>query len=291
MKNLETSLIATGKGYPLDKTGADYLYLSNKEMLNALAQSISGPIDGSSAYILYGCIKTDLGGDDFSFSAGIVYDSATEELYFLDAVASIEILIDPVIKITEANPAAFNPIKFEDGSDENPHKEKKLVISDGALGSKDINYEDLIDVSKFKPRIMQVDGAQTIPISTPAALIKLDTGQTVSIDTFSSWDGSLFRHVPKKTGFYEYSIRLAVSVGAVLSGDTLVVQIRKNGSNIKAIIQETYNGNAEAIHLVATYMVEIDTIGDYVDFTINISTNPAISILDGHLSSKYLPRG
>ena len=147
MKNLITTAIITGVGYPPSKPGFDYLYLSNKEMLNILAQSLGGPLLTNAAYILFGCVKTDLGGGNFAFSEGAIYDSKTEEIYKLDAVASIPIATAPVMKITNSFPAAFNPVKFTDGSLENAHEERKLVISDGALDSEDINFDELLPVS------------------------------------------------------------------------------------------------------------------------------------------------
>jgi len=145
MKNLKTNEIAAGVKYPFHKESVEYLYLSNKELMNALSQTIGGALDGTSAYILYGMVKVDLGGDDFSFSKGAVYDSATEEIYFFDAVASIEILIDPILTITESFPVAYNPVKFSDLTFKSPHQEKKIVVSDAALGSGSINFEDLVD--------------------------------------------------------------------------------------------------------------------------------------------------
>ena len=148
MKNLDTSDIASGVKYSFEKRSVEYLYASNKEMINAIAQSIGGDIDGTSAYAIYGMIETDLGGGNFSYSKGAVYDSATEEVYFFDEVASIAIGIDPVLTIVETTPAAYNPIKFSDGNNKLPHKEKKVTISSAALGSADMNYEDVVIIKK-----------------------------------------------------------------------------------------------------------------------------------------------
>jgi hypothetical protein len=114
--------------------------------LSALAQSIGGEFDGTSAYVLYGMQKVDLGGGNFSFSKGAVYDSATDEIYLFDVESSIAIATAPILTITESFPAAYNPVEFSDTNDYSPHQEKKLVVSDGTLGSADINYEDLFFV-------------------------------------------------------------------------------------------------------------------------------------------------
>lgn len=146
MKNLITSNIVAGAKYPFKKESIEFLYLSNKELLNALAQSIGGEFDGTSAYILYGMQKVDLGGGLFSFSKGAVYDSATDEVYLFDEEASIAIATAPVLTITTTFPAGYNPVEFTNTTNYNVHQEKKLVVSDGALGSADLNYEDLIVV-------------------------------------------------------------------------------------------------------------------------------------------------
>ena len=146
MKNLLTSDIGIGVRYPFEKKSIEFLYKSNKEMIATLAQSLGGSFDGTSAYVLYGLEKTFISGSDYSFTKGAVYDSVTEEVYLFDAVASVEILLEPILNFSETFPGAYNPVKFSDLNNKYPHQEEKLIISSGALGSGSFNYEDLLFV-------------------------------------------------------------------------------------------------------------------------------------------------
>ncbi len=149
MKKLDTTPIIAGVGYPPSKKGFDFLYASNKEMFKALAQGMAGQnLTGSETYVLSGCVKTALGGSNFSFSEGYMFNVTLGEIYFSPAVASIAIATEPILNIDISAgikySATYNPVLFTDNTNKNVHANEQMVISDGALGSGLINYADLI---------------------------------------------------------------------------------------------------------------------------------------------------
>lgn len=147
MNKVDTSDITTGVAYPPSKKGFDFLQNAHIEIFSVLAQAISGdPGLSINAYILYGCEKTDLGGGNFQFNEGWIYDGNTREVYFFEGTGSIAIADEPVLTITTTPDPTADPTTFTDGSTKDVHDVRTLVVSDGALGSADINYADLLIV-------------------------------------------------------------------------------------------------------------------------------------------------
>lgn len=145
MKKIDTTPIAAGVAYPPSKKGFDFLQSSYQQILAAIAQGNGGQrLSSTAAFALYGCVETDLGAGNFSYTAGFIYDALTEEVYSFPAVASIAIATAPVLTITITPDATADPTTFTDGSSQNVHDVRTLVLSDGALGSADIDYDDVI---------------------------------------------------------------------------------------------------------------------------------------------------
>jgi len=118
-------------------------------VLGAIAQGLGGErITGTEAYVLYGCVETDLGAGNFSYTAGWIMHGTNAECYYMAAIASIAISTAPVLTITTTPDATADPTTFTDGSSQNVHDVRTLVLTDGALNSADINYDDLIFVNK-----------------------------------------------------------------------------------------------------------------------------------------------
>ncbi len=147
MKKIDTSTIAAGVAYPPSKKGFDFLQQSYQQILAAIAQGLGGQAVVGGAYALYGCVETDLGAGNFSYTEGYIYDSVTEEVFYFPAVASIAIATAPVLTITITPDPVADPTTFTDGSSQNVHDVRTLVVSDGALGSADINFDDVIQLN------------------------------------------------------------------------------------------------------------------------------------------------
>lgn len=152
MKKLDTSQIITGVGYPPSKKGFDFLYLSNQEILNALAQAVGGEaVFGSEAYVLFGCVKTDLGAGNFSISYGYIYDAVSGEVYLYPGTGGLAVATAIILNLdTTAGvkyPVAYNPVLFTDNTSKNVHVNNQLIAVDGALGSGLLNFDDLIFIN------------------------------------------------------------------------------------------------------------------------------------------------
>lgn len=149
MKKLDTSPIITGVGYPPSKKGFDFLYLSNQEILAAVAQAIGGEsLTGTECYVLFGCVKTTIGVNTYSISYGYIYSAVDGEVYLYPGTGSLVAATAVILKLdTTAGikyPATYNPVLFTDNTSKNVHVNNQLVASNGALNSGLINFDDLI---------------------------------------------------------------------------------------------------------------------------------------------------
>lgn len=169
--------------------------------------------------------------------------------------------------------------------------ENLMEIVDGASGTGEFDFSAVVPAQKTVPRLAIITGAQLIPLSTSLPLIELDLVPVIKLDNFSSWDSPQARHIPKKSGFYEYSIALTMKVVAVID-ENIVIFIRKNGVVQFSIYQANYTGNDVIIQIAGDYIQEMDAdANDYTDFIMSIGTNPAIDIQSGKITTKYLPHG
>jgi hypothetical protein len=143
MKKVNTSTIAPGAGYPPSKKGLDFLQQSYQEVVANLAQALIGNVPSTTlGYVLYGCIRTSLSGTNYAFTAGAIYFNG--EIYAVDAIASVSITTAAVLTLTVTNDPIADPTTFSDGSIQSVHNVRKLVISNGTLGSATLNYDDLV---------------------------------------------------------------------------------------------------------------------------------------------------
>ncbi len=154
MKKLDTSPIVTGVGYPPSKKGFDFLYLSNQEILAALAQAIGGDlVTGTEVYALWGCHKTLTAPNTYTISVGYIYDTQDGEVYYypgvVGLVAATAIIMNIDLTAGIRYPVAYNPVLFSDNTSKNVHVNNQLVAADGALGSGLINFADLIFVQSY----------------------------------------------------------------------------------------------------------------------------------------------
>jgi len=142
MKKIKTSDITAGVAYPPSKKGLDFLQQSYQEVVANLAQAFIGNTPSTTVgYALYGCIKTFISGSNYSLTAGAIYFNG--EVYQVDAISSISIVTAPILTITTTNDPVADPTIFSDGSSKNVHNIRKMVLSDGTLGTGTLNYVDL----------------------------------------------------------------------------------------------------------------------------------------------------
>lgn len=126
---------------PFTGKSLDFLQDSTKNTINAVLQSsIGGPIVPGIPYVLYGVINTDLGANLHSFTDGYIYFNG--EIYQFDA-QFVTINTAGLCTITVTNDFIADPLTFTDNIPRNVHNVRKIIISDGILGTADFNLEDL----------------------------------------------------------------------------------------------------------------------------------------------------
>lgn len=177
MKKIKTTDIAAGVAYPPSKKGLDFLQQSYQEVLSQLAQSMIGDTPSTTiGYVLYGCRQIRISGSDFQFTAGAIYFN--EEVYALDAISTITIASNAILTITTINDPVADPTEFTDHILRNVHNIRKLVISDGALGSGTINFKDLIYLQTttvpFNPTLTGYNSSNVLVASGVTSITGLD---------------------------------------------------------------------------------------------------------------------
>jgi len=79
--------------------------------------------------ILYGCVETDLGGSNFSYTKGAIWQN--NEIFLVDAIASINIPIgQSQFKVVVTQDGTADPLVFTDNIGRNVHNIRKATIFD-----------------------------------------------------------------------------------------------------------------------------------------------------------------
>ena len=143
MKNIITSdVLDPNIAQPFTAHSLKFLQDGTKEAVANLVQSALGfaaVVD--TPYALWGCIKSDLGGGDFAYTAGAIYFNG--EIYDFPAIATIPIATADICTITITNDGTADPVEFTDGISRNVHNHRDLVLSDGTLGTADFDFADV----------------------------------------------------------------------------------------------------------------------------------------------------
>lgn len=179
MKEIDTTPIAPGVGYPFPKKGLDFLQSAYKEAISNLAQSLIDDIPSTTiGYVLFGCIKTLISGSDYSLSAGAIYFNG--EIYPVPAISSLTITTAPILNIVDNPDPVADPTVFTDTSLKNVHRVRTMSLVNGSLGSGDLNFDDLVFLNKwvgYTPTFQAYDDTGTvipsgISVTNPVAVYK-----------------------------------------------------------------------------------------------------------------------
>jgi hypothetical protein len=101
--------------------------------------------------VLYGCVKTSLGGSDYSYSEGAIFYNG--EVYSFPAVAAISITTSDVCTITTTNDPTADPTTKSDGSVVNIHNIRAIVLSNASSvtnGATQFNFSSIQKLAKEK---------------------------------------------------------------------------------------------------------------------------------------------
>lgn len=144
MRKIKTSDITTGVGMPIKSGTLDQLQLAYQEALDALAKYNVGlsATDSTNFHVLYGCVNSG-SGTSYVISAGAIYFNG--EIYLTSAQSVTTTGSNVVVGTitTTYNTTNADPVTFTDASSKNVHEIRKIVWSNAASGSGNVNYSSI----------------------------------------------------------------------------------------------------------------------------------------------------
>lgn len=144
-KHVLSSDISSTAAQPFVKKTHEWYNSMITEAINALGRSLV--TSNTDFTVLFGCVNSGTGlapGDSANISAGAVFYNG--EIYLCDAFSAVS-LTNTVVGTITTTYATGDPILFTDGSSYNVHQDKKIVWSDAASGSGDVDFADLVTLS------------------------------------------------------------------------------------------------------------------------------------------------
>lgn len=219
MKKIKTTDIVAGVAYPPSKKGLDFLQQSYQEILGSLAQTFAGNTPSTTVgYVLYGVVETDLGSNNYSYTAGAIYFNG--EVYPVDAQASINLATGKALNITVTNDPTADPTTFTDGSSKNVHNVRKLTFANSATG--DLLYGNLVFIQTVKTKVISIgswnmDSTDSVSISHGLTLSKI---RTVSSSIVQDGGASHHPFLPMTAGLLMFG-------GGTMAWDGTVVTLRR----------------------------------------------------------------
>jgi hypothetical protein len=186
------------------------------------------------------------------------------ELYYCSGYAGNP-ANDVIGTITTTYDATIDPVTFTDGVARSVHQVKTIVLSDGVLGSGDIDYVDLIFSQDGFYR-MFAQGEYSGSTAAGATVTPLSSSE---LDPNSWLNGATGRFTPLKAGYYEVNAHFRISVPVAAAVMTSVMFISKNGSSVQTVggmVGDVgYDNNRYAFN---SHIVYMNGTTDYLELTI-----------------------
>lgn len=149
---IEPSQLQPFTGYSLE-----FIQNSTKEMLYSVVQGLIGNSTSTTIpYILWGCIKTNIGGSNYSYTQG--YIMLNKEIYYFPGIASISITDTDVCKIIITPDSIADPLYFTNGNPYNVHDHRTIQLTNGLSGSGDFNFSQAVKVQKYYANLYSATG-------------------------------------------------------------------------------------------------------------------------------------
>lgn len=164
MKILDVTPISTSAQMPIKKGTLQFLQDAYKECIDAILRgTIGSAYSASTYYILHGCVNSGA-GTNYVISAGAIYYNG--EIYLVDsATFSTSGGLNPIMTITTTQYTTnADPVTFTNGSSNNVHDIRKIVIS-GGTGSGNI-YGVNTSTSFIKEAVAIVEQENEVRIKT-----------------------------------------------------------------------------------------------------------------------------
>ena len=242
----------------------DFLQGGVREILNALAQGLYG--NNAANYIaIYGCVQTDLGGGNFQYSAGYIYNVAAGQIFFVPAIASIA-QSNPYVHLVTTQ-AAFDPVTFSNGATFSVHYNYTYAMNNSATGSI-FRYAQISFVQKTIPAFVQGQSSETATNS--GQVLKFPTNV---IDPNSWYDATTGKFTPSIAGYYEVSSGIVLSIAASLSGFLIELDVNKNGTYLATLAVIPYSGNSTPGNPNGSFIVLMNGTTDYLTVSVGLTSS------------------
>lgn len=246
MRKIDESKITSDKSMFFKQGTWTHLQKAYQEPITETIKAMIGSgYDATKMYVLNGCINSG-SGSSFIISAGSVFYDG--EVYLVDAVSFTtsggNVAVATITTTNNTTDYSADPCEFSDGSLENVHNIRKVVIASGASGSGTKNYS-AFDFDTFKYNYKDITSQCTV--------IGAITPTTFSVREYNDGTISVFL-----TGTYSG----AISAGNLITGlPTAHTQI----STLRAYIQDAVPTISfiDIIYATGTILSNITISGSY----------------------------
>lgn len=219
MRKVDLSAVSTSIGMPIKSGTIQHLQLAYQEALDALAKAaIGSTYDATKFYILYGCVNST-SAPTFTISAGAIFYNG--EIYLVDAVTFTAGGGNTAVGTITTTQYTTNadPVEFTDGITRNVHNIRKIVFADGASGSGNVDFGNLLNY-------------QWLQTTSTTGITLSGVGNTVTSFKMT------YTHIQKKATLnFELAINLSVGATKIEAEIPYPASLVPKGTN-------TYIGNA-----------------------------------------------
>lgn len=144
MRKIDETKITSDKSMFFKQGTWTHLQKAYQEPISEIIKSMIGSnYSATKMYVLNGCVNSG-SGSSFNISSGSVFYGG--ELYLVDATTFTtsggNVAIGTITTTNNTTDYSADPCEFSDGSLENVHNIRKVVIASGASGSGTKNYAD-----------------------------------------------------------------------------------------------------------------------------------------------------
>lgn len=167
MRKIDETKITSDKSMFFKKGTWTHLQKAYQEPIaETIKAMIGGAYDATKMYVLNGCINSG-SGSSFVISAGSVFYAG--EVYLVDATSFTtsggNVAVATITTTNNTTDYSADPCEFSDGSLENVHNIRKVVIASGASGSGTKNYS-AFDFYPFRNNYKKYDNNVTSTLTT-----------------------------------------------------------------------------------------------------------------------------
>jgi len=144
MRKIDETKITSDKSMFFKQGTWTHLQKAYQEPISEIIKSMIGSnYSATKMYVLNGCVNSG-SGSSFNISAGSVFYGG--EVYLVDATTFTtsggNVAVGTITTTNNTTDYSADPCEFSDGSLENVHNIRKVVIASGASGSGTKNYAD-----------------------------------------------------------------------------------------------------------------------------------------------------